>query len=44
MSTVRNSTNVISEITFRADKVRPSKEHKNSRKTKVEHIIDGIQS
>jgi hypothetical protein len=33
MPTIRNSTNEISEITFRADKVRPSKEYNNSRKT-----------
>jgi hypothetical protein len=33
-STIRNSTNEISEIMFRIDKVRHSKQYNNSRKTK----------
>jgi hypothetical protein len=34
MSTIRNSANEISEVTFRTDEVRPSKEYNSSRKTK----------
>jgi hypothetical protein len=34
MSTIRNSINEISEISLGTDKVRPSKEYNNSRKTK----------
>jgi hypothetical protein len=34
MSAIRNSTNEISEIAFRPEKVRPGKECNNWRKTK----------
>jgi hypothetical protein len=34
MPTIRNSRNEIFEITFRADRVGPSKEYNSSRKTK----------
>jgi hypothetical protein len=40
MSTIRDSTNEISEVTFRTDKVRPPKAYSNSRRTGAEHTAD----